>query len=266
MITDFIFDGRTLSSFGYILIFENEEDTIDVSNISFVEIKGARNDRSYRAGYKYDNNYSATYTIIKNPCDNSDDLDMSDEDISELTRWLCRKQYKWFSFIDPDNNQVWYKGYFTVQKKEIGDSLVGLAITLHTNAPYGFSGEIISTYLCNDDNNRQFQLMINSDEEGYIYPDIEIKLLEGGAFRLRNATEDRTTVLLNCKEGEIIKLYGYDLQQIESDNEDHDYIYDFNYKFPRLHNLYTINENIWECSLNCEITFKYREIRKVGLK
>lgn len=265
MITDFIFDGRTLSSFGYILVMENTDEAIDVSQITFSEIKGARNDRLYRAGYKYEQPYSGTYTIIKNFCENGTNPDMTDEDISEMTRWLCRKQYKWFRFIDTDNNDIWYKGYFTVQKKEIGDSVVGLNITFHSNAPYGFSQEIVSSYTV-DEENSEFKLFINSDEEGYIYPDVEVKLLQGGTFRLRNATEGRITQLRNCEAGEIIKFYGYDVQQIESTKE-HDYINgEFNYKFPRLHNLYTINENIFECNLDCEITFKYREIRKVGLK
>ena len=265
MITDFIFDGRSLSSMGYILLMQNSEDTIEVSSMSLIDIKGARNDRAYATGYKYESNYTGTYTIIKDFCEDPDNPDMSDEEISEVSRWLCRKQYKWFRFVDDENNDIWHKVYITARKQMIGDSVVGMEITLHSNAPYGFSREIISSYVCNDDNSRQFKLFINSDEEGYIYPDIEIKVLEAGNLRLRNATEGRITELKNCKANEVIKFYGWDVQQIES-TEEHDYIKDFNYKFPRLHNLYTISENIFESNLNCEITFKYREVRKVGLK
>ena len=225
-------------------------------------IKGARNDRSYGTGYQYGENYTGTYLIIKNYCEDPDHPDMSDEDVSTITRWLCRKHYKWFRFIDPDNvDDIWYKVYFRVQKDMIGDSVVGLRLTIITNAPYGFSKEINHTYT-----DRNFEVFTNSDEEGYVYPDLKIKLKEGGDFRLKNVTENRTTALNNCIAGEIITLSGYDTQQITSTNEAHDYIHEFNYKFPRLWNRYAITKNEFECNLNAEIEFTYREVRKVGMK
>lgn len=263
MVSDFIFDGRSLSSFGYVLINTNTEDTQDVSEMELEYIKGARNDRSYSAGYKYDANLTATYTIIKDYCEFPDNQDMTDEEVSEMTRWLCRKQYKWFRFIDEDednNDEVWYKVQWTVKKKFIGDSVVGLEITLHTNAPYGFTKQIENSY-----DGKSFTVNVDSDEEGYIYPDITITLLEGGDFELTNSYENRKTKLKNCVEGETITLLGYDLQQIES-TETHDFINEYNYKFPRLCCEYTNTVNSFETNLNCVVTMKYREIRKVGLK
>ena len=263
MVSDFIFNGRSLSSFGYVLINTNTEDTQDVSEMELEYIKGARNDRSYSAGYKYDANLTATYTIIKNFCEFPDDQDMTDEEVSEMTRWLCRKQYKWFRFVDEDednNDEVWYKAQWTVKKKFIGDSVVGLDITVHTNAPYGFSKEIVHEY-----NTQSFTINVDSDEEGYIYPDITIELLEGGDLELTNAYEDRTTGLKKCVAGETITLLGYEVQQIES-TATHDFITEFNYKFPRLCCEYMNAVNEFEVNLNSKITMKYREIRKVGLK
>lgn len=263
MVSDFIFDGRSLSSFGYILVYTNTEDTQDVSEMELEYIKGARNDKAYSVGYKYDNNYIATYTIIKNFCEFPDNQDMTDEEVSEMTRWLCRKQYKWFRFIDEDednNDEVWYKAQWTVKKKYIGDSVVGLDITIHTNAPYGFSKEIVHTY-----NTSTFTINVGSDEEGYIYPDITIEMLEDGDLKITNCFEDRTTKIPNCTSGETIELLGYDLQQIKS-TKTHDFINEFNYKFPRLCSNYNDGVNVFEVNKNCIITMKYREIRKVGLK
>ena len=97
MISDFIFDGRALSEFGYILVFENTEDTMDTSNMEMKTIKGARNDKSLGVGYSYGDNLPATSLIMKDFCKfPDDDLNLTDDDVSELTRWLCRKQYKWF--------------------------------------------------------------------------------------------------------------------------------------------------------------------------
>lgn len=261
MVSDFIFDGRTLSSFGYMLIFENSEETQDVSSMNLEEIKGARNDRSYSTGYKYGDNYTATYTIMKDICVFPDNQDMTDEDVSEMTRWLCRKQYKWMRFIDEDeNDEIWYRAHWTVQKKYIGDSVVGLSITVKTNAPYGFTKEIVQHY-----DTESFSVNVNSDEEGYIYPDITIELSEGGDLKLKNCYENRTMSLPNCSAGEVITISGYDLQQITS-TEEHDYINEYNYKFPRLCCEYMNAVNEFEVNLDCTITMKYREIRKVGLK
>ena len=263
MVSDFIFDGRSLSSFGYILVYTNTEDTQDVSEMEIESIKGARNDKAYSVGYKYDNNYIATYTIIKNFCEFPDNQDMTDEEVSEMTRWLCRKQYKWFRFVDDENDdEVWYKAQWTAKKKYIGDSVVGLDITIHTNAPYGFSKEIEHTY-----NTSTFTINVGSDEEGYIYPDITLKLLEGGDLEIKNNFEgDRVTSLKNCAEDETITFLGYDLQQIKSTDSNHDFINDYNYKFPRLCCEYGNGVNVFEINKNCVVTMKYREIRKVGLK
>lgn len=260
MVNDFIFDGRSLSSFGYIM-FSNSDDTQNVSNMEMDTIKGARNDKAYSVGYKYGENYSATYSIMKNTCLNPEDEYLSDDDVSELTRWLCRKQYKWFKFIDDEaDDEIWYKAMWTVSKEYAGDKIIGLDITIHTNAPYGFSKEIINTYT-----EPSFMVSIDSDEEGYIYPDVTIRVLSGGTLELTNTTEDRTTRLTNCVAGETIKLFGYEKQQIWS-SVDHDFVNEYNYKFPRLCSEYANYRNEFTVNLDCEIVMKYREIRKVGLK
>ena len=261
MVSDFIFDSRTLSSFGYILIFTNTDDMPNVSNMEMDTIKGARNDRAYSVGYKYGENYSSTYSVMKNTCENPDDEYLTDADVSELTRWLCRKQYKWFKFIDDENDdEVWYKAMWTVSKEYAGDKIIGLNITLHTNAPYGFSKEIIHTYT-----EPSFMVHVDSDEEGYIYPDVTINILQGGTLRLTNVAENRTTQLKNCVAGETINIMGYEQQQITS-TVNHDYVNEYNYKFPRLCSKYMDYNNNFTVNLNCEIIIKYREIRKVGLK
>lgn len=263
MITDFIFDGRSLSSFGYMLVFENTEEQIDVSKIEYETIKGARNDRSYNVGYNYSENYLGTYKIIKAFCDDPDNQNVTDEEISELTRWLCRKQYKWFRFVDDNtdnNDEIWYKAYIQVQKDYIGANVIGMTLTINTNAPYGFSRIVEHEY-----NTSTFAVSVNTDEEGYIYPDVVIELNQGGTLNLTNSYEDRTTTLKNCVAGEIITLKGYDLQQIDS-TKNHDYVRDFNYKFPRLCAEYNKTTNVFSVNLDCTITMQYREVRKVGLK
>lgn len=263
MVSDFIFDGRSLSEFGYMLIFENSEEQMDTSNMEMDSIKAARNDKSLGVGYKYGENLTATYLIMKNYCEFPDDeLDLTDDDVSEMTRWLCRKQYKWFRFVDDEevSDEVWYQGYWTVKKEFAGDKVIGLQITLHTNAPYGYTR--IVKHIQSASN---FEINIGTDEEGYIYPDVTINLKEAGTLEFTNVTEDRTTRLENCEANEIITIYNADVQQIKS-TVDHDYIHEFNYKYPRLVSSYGHYNNEFSINLNADITMEYREIRKVGLK
>ena len=264
MISDFIFDGRALSEFGYILVFENTEDAMDTSNMEMKTIKGARNDKSLGVGYSYGDNLTATYLIMKNFCEfPEDDLNLTDEDVSELTRWLCRKQYKWFRYVDDDGatSDVWYQGYWTVQKEYAGDSVIGLKITLHTNAPYGYS-RIIKHF----SNETAFDINVNTDEEGYIYPTVTIQLAEGGELHFINTTENRDMELKNCVAGETITIENGDVQQIGSTNTAHDWIHEFNYKYPRFVTSYGNLENHFTINKQADITLEYREIRKVGLK
>lgn len=265
MIKDFLYDGRALSEFGYILLMENSEEQMDTSNMEIKNIKGARNDKSIGVGYQYGENLTATYLIMKDFCEFPDDeLDLTDDDVSELTRWLCRKQYKWFKFIDDEDMgvaDVWYQGYWTVKKEFVGDRVIGLQITLHTNAPYGYSRIVKHVHADN-----QFSINIHTDEEGYIYPDVTITVQEDGDLEFTNVTEGRVTEIKNCVAGETITILNADIQQIGSTNTAHDWIHEYNYKYPRFAVSYGNLSNDFNINLEAEIIFEYREIRKVGLK
>ena len=240
MIKDFIFDGQALSDFGYIAIFENSEDVIEVSAMQYENIKGALSDISHRVSYNYEQNYTSTFLIIKSECENNEDeLWMTHDDISEMTRWLARKQYKWFRFIDEeDDDEIWYKVQVKVSKEYIGDRVLGLQLTVTANAPYGFTREIKKKI-----QDSEFTINAISDEEGYIYPDMTIEMLANGDFELLNEYENRITKIANCVAGEVITISGGDNLQISS-SVNHDFTKDFNYVFPRLCNMYGDNNNI----------------------
>lgn len=280
MISDFIFDGKALSDYGYILIFTEESERIPVSVMTFDTIKSIRSDELHRVGYNYESPYTATFMILKNECVH-DDLFLSTDDISELTKWLCRKQYKWFRFVDEDDNdEIWYKVYFQVNKEFAGDKCIGLTLTLTASTPYGYTREFENHYGTEvASTGGSFTVNINSDEEGYIYPDAIVtigNIPQRGTLRLSNKAESRATLLSNCVSGEVITFIGGDTQQISSTNT-HDFIREFNYQFPRFINTYDSHTNDFNIyvsggtypdewiTYSCTVTFKYRGIRKVGL-
>ena len=277
MVTDFIFDGQALSDYGYMLLLEGEEEIV-VSNMTFETIKGARSDASQNVGYTYGEPYSTTFTIMKNMCVyDEDEQFLTRDDISEMVRWLSQKQFKWFRFIDnDDNDEIWYKVQVQINKAMVGDRCYGLQLVVTANAPYGYTREITKT-LVGVRGNDTFEMPVVGDEYGYYYPDVEVEMYTNGVFNLTNLTaqsmrlQGANTGLANCKSGEIINFYGDNVIQIVSTNDDHEMGTDFTYKFPMLvaspgisSNTFRVNDDIDD--INCNITMKYRGIRKVGFE
>ena len=104
-----------------------------------------------------------------------------------------------------------------------------------------------------------------SDEIGYIYPDMTIRCLESGNLKIQNSMEDdRNFYLANVESGEIITLHGEE-QIIESNRSSHNIYDDFNFKFPRICNTYENKNNVLTFSIPIECTLTYSPIRKVGI-
>lgn len=270
MVNDFIFDGKALSDFGYICFLEDEE-YIAISNMTFETIKGAQTDASQQVGYSYEEPYSTTLTIIKNHCDyNGEELFLTRDDISEMVRWLSQKQYKWFRFIDTDDNdEIWYRVQIKINKYSAGDNCIGLQLVITANAPYGYTKEITKTVLSGE---TEFEIPIMSDEYGEFYPNVRVVIDSDGDFSIRNETASAMgvggyiTSLNNCIADEQITFYGENIMQIESTNT-HDYGRDFNYKFPVLVTPYSSSNNVIRITgVFCTIIYSYRGIRKVGFE
>ena len=109
---DFIFDGESLSSHGYVIAsFGNTDENSVASNMNYATIKAPLSDVSRLIGTGYEENYTRTISIIKDNCkvENSN-LNLTNDDISEMTKWLCRKEYKWFRWesTEIEQDEVWY--------------------------------------------------------------------------------------------------------------------------------------------------------------
>lgn len=254
----FIFDGQQLSDFGYIEFSEGvKSENLAVSTMTYETVKSALSDISYKVNHVYESNYSTILMIMKSPCEDLDEMWMTEDDISVLTRWLVRKTYKWFKYTD---SNVWYKVQNTVEKIYEGENVIGLAITVNANAPFGFTPEIVNKW--SDD-----EIIINvvTDEEGYIAPNFTIKANESGNLMIRNVRTGENTEINNVNENEIINIYGEGLYQITSSVSSHNIADDFNYVFPKLYSTYNNNANTIITNLDCDITMTYRGRRKVGL-
>lgn len=261
---DFIFDNVALSDFGYIIVHDGtlDEDGV-VSNMDYTTVKAAKSDLSHKVATPYQEPYHVDIQIMKNPCQDGE-LDLTNDDISEMSRWLCRKDYKWFRWVDEiGQDEIWHEVRITMDKKALGDSIIGLVLHVESNRPYGMTRELKQTWDATVD---PHTIYVRTDEEGYIYPDIVItKKSANGDISITNGYENRTTLIKNCTIGETITITGGDTLQIVSSDDTHDLSKDFNYKFPRLCNMYSKYKNEISIDGDCTITLSYRGIRKVGL-
>lgn len=269
MITDFLFDGKELSSFGYIICsfdaigFEN----IPVSELTYHTVQAPFATRTLKTSASYDSSLSKTITICKQTCDSSGLLTITADDISQLSRWLCRRDYKWFRFITDDStgmDEVYYEAQINLQKVLFGDRCVGLSLTVNTNRPYGLTPEITIHAQLDQTENPDMNIHVYSDEEGYIYPELILTLREEGTLKITHSIDGRITRITDCTEGECIHIHG-GILQIESNQEDQSIFQRFNYQFPRLCSTLDQTANILSFNLDCDVELKYRGIRKAGI-
>ena len=260
---DFLFDGLKLSDFGYIIVHDDVVDeTGVVSGMSYKTVNGTKSNVLHKVASSYEDTLHLDVSIMKHPC-NNDIFVLTNDDISEMSKWLCRDDYHWFRWIDDiGQDEIWFEVQITMDKIAYGEDIVGLMLHINTNRPYGLTREYRHEWIGGLSDTT---INVHSDEEGYIYPDVEITVKGGGTVEITNKYENRTTRILHCINGEVITIYGGDLQQIVSSNKSHDLSSDFNYQLFRLCNKWGNSKNVIEVSPNANIVFSYRGVRKVGL-
>lgn len=271
---NFEYAGEQLSDYGMIICsFDSGgvETVSSGSDITFNQISVANGNRFLLSSSIYEQALQCTFQICKNPCLTNDQNEMmfTVAEISSIQRWLCRKnQYYRFKLNQDGYEDIYWNGTFSVKEIQICGQVYGLELTLYTDAPFGYQDEISiseDVSLPYD----SFDVYDTSDEEGYIYPkvEIEIKNPHGCDFWLQNSMDSsRPIIINNCSYGEILTLDGEN-HIITSSVSHPNLTNDFNYVFPRILNTYgeTKNKFILGQQSICKITMTYSPIRKVGL-
>lgn len=273
MFTNFEYAGEKLSDYGMILCKFDSSGGIETvssgSDITFNQIALNRGSRFFIGSSTYESPLTTTFQICKNPCTakTQDEMAISSAEISALQRWLCRKnQYHKFKINKEGFEHIYWNATFSTKQIELNGQVIGMELTLYADAPFAYMDEITVIEDCS--NSLTFDLYDISDEEGYIYPDMEIKINESGDFRLENNLDKESTgrflLIKNCIEGEVITINGKS-HTINSSMSHNNITNDFNYCFPRIINSYIENKNTFTSNLKCIITFTYSPIRKVGI-
>ena len=139
--------------------------------------------------------------------------------------------------------------------------IYGFELEMFTNRPFAIREPIVTTIKNSSDNG--INVIYNeSDEEGCIYPDMEITIEKDGDFTMKNSFNNRVMRIANCKTGEVIKV---SYPMISSSLDSHKIQNDFNWSFFRLENTFKDKKNKITLSLPCVVRITYSPIVKVTI-
>ncbi len=262
---NFEYDGLSLNDLGYTICSFGSDDQETISNgsqISFNTLLTQNGAKSEMTSFEYDNCIEATFQICKYTCDEGVE-EMTFEDCNYLTNWLNRKKFLKLKFYDEEGHysNLFFEASFNVSRIEISDRIMGLELTMLTNRPFALREPISKTITFNSNNEINI-IHSHSDEEGYIYPEMQIELLASGDLEIINQSEGRLTSIKNCQNGEIITM-NYPI--IESSLVTHKIQNDFNWNFFRINNTFRNNTNKISTSIPCIINLLYSPIVKMGI-
>lgn len=260
--TDFEYDGLALSDFGYIICSFSEEglQTITGSQITFNTVSTQSGAKFELTSVEYGEALQTTFQICKNTCNGDKELEIPLKEYRDLMSWLGRKQFHKFKLLKDEYLDIYFEASFNVSRIEIDGKLYGLELTMTTNRPFAL-GEPRSIIIDNADSTVK-TIMSESDEEGYIYPKMEITIKNDGNLSIYNEAEDRTMYIANCSANEVINI---DYPIIRSSIASHKIQNDFNWNFFRLASTFQNKKNKITITLPCTIKMTYSPIIKIVL-
>ena len=210
--TDFEYDGKRLSDYGLMILSFNgtSNDTVSSgANLVFNQIKSASGNNFDIFSSTYDSPYSPpSFQIGKDPswCDSQDDLYFSPIEVSKIQSWLCQDDYCKFKIDQDGYENIYWNATFSSKQILINGRIVGLELSLFTDASYAYIDEIeINETVIK---NESFFIDNFSDEIGNIKPYLKILFKESGDFVLKNSLDNLTTEIKNVQKNESIILYG----------------------------------------------------------
>ena len=259
-------DSFRASNYGLVIGFvdnyegNGEEDT-NISVETIEEYIGELPTPIY-ISQKYSSKLQMEISLMKDPCAYPDPV-IDEFDIRSILRQLFGiRGYQWMSLVtDGIGEEIMYKVRVNnVRYNRLGSKVVGLILDLECDSQFGYSREQVVTI--NATANTPFFFHNTSDDlNNYLLPDVQIKCKQAGDLILTNTTDNNWITRLNsCGLNEIIDIDNKK-EILASSNSSREFILnDFNMHWMRLlsgKNVYTSNRNI-------EITFKFRNPRRVG--
>lgn len=262
---DFEYDGLRLSDKGF-MICKFDGGGVDTvtngSEITFNTVSTLRGAKHELTSVEYGDYLTATLQICNNYCDRATE-EISLEDARDVMRWLNRKGFHKFNLIDNEYSGIYFMASFNVSKIEMDGRLVGFELELITNRPYALAEEV--TVKVDTEAGEIINIYNKSDDEGYVYPNMEIIVKESGDLKITNHIEDRTMIIKNCVVDEVITIEYPMISSSLGDKRNTKIQNDFNWMFFRLSSTFKNRLNEVESSLPCSIKLNYIPAVKVGI-
>lgn len=301
---DFEYDGKRLSSFGFIICSFGEKGLETISNgseITFNTISTLNGNLHRLASSSYEDCLTTTIQICKNLC-GSEIMEIDSVTFRELTKWLNRKKFLKLKILDEDYMDIYYEASFNISRIEIDGKLVGLELEVITNRPFALKEPKIinvkldKVYGWEEYKDAVWQGYVTStNENAYSHNGIPT---EDGYQRIylgevyKSSINDdsyeegyiypRTEVIINQNGN--LKIYNaiedrdtyiancvagevitLDYPIIQSSISSHKIENDFNWQFFRVANTFENSRNDLIVTLPCSIKIEYSPIVKVGL-
>ena len=260
---DFEYDGIALSDMGYILCQFDSGGLQTLSNgsaITFDLVSTLSGAKQELTGASYSECLTATLQICKDPSAH-DDLSLTTEDIRDLTSWLNRKEFHKFKLLDDEYFDFYFEASFNISRLEVSGRVCGLELEMITNRPFALREPKFVT-IRNEKANGSAVIYNASDEEGHLYPHMEITVAEDGDLEIVNDRDDTVMHIAGCSAGEVITL---DYPLIQTSLSSHKIENDFNWSFFRLASSFKNKKNTLTISLPCDIKISYSPIAKIGI-
>lgn len=265
---DFQYDSLLLSDFGCTICSFDGSNMSTISSGSELEFTSTPlSNGAYfiNSGARYTGPIQTEFDICKlDICNESqNNAFFTVDEQRDILRWLNRKQMLTFSLVQEGYENIYFQGSFNVSKIEVDGSVIGFHLVFMSNRPFGYSNR--ETYkFTTTAADKTYVVYDISDEIGYRYVDMVIKLSDGGDLHITNSFDGRTTIIKNCVAGEIITLKD---MNISSSIEEHNkkIMNDFNFRYPRVCNSYRETTNEYEFSIPCDVELSYVPIVKIGI-
>lgn len=270
--TDFQFDGKLASSFGLIICtFDNAGDITTMRNGADVNLVTSRIPSSNiwnHVSAQYSEVLSVTFQVAKKPaCDGSDQNPyFAPHEQRAINRWLNRlDNYYPFRIIQDGYEKIYFNAQINVKKIETGGKVAGFELTVTTDRPFGYYERqelvfpiepAVGVYT--------YSFIDMSDDIGTEDAIIEIKCMESGELCIMNDLMQKTMLIKNCVEGEVITIDTL-LRKIKSNKRDTSQLLkDFNFVWLTVGNTPDSKTNNISSNLAVDMKISYCPVCKIS--
>lgn len=255
--TNFIFDGKSLSDFGFIICtFDGETNVSTSPSITYTTLKVPDNNRRRFLSSNYEDVISFEISIAKYES-KKNNLPINSYEDRAIRKWLCREDgFHEFVIEQEDFYNIYYNAQINITPQMVCGRIRGYRLTITTDNVYGYTEWLETEFDINSSTSYNFLAL--SDRADYFYPIWEITPLQSGDIHLK-ILEDVNQTYTILKSATINKKIIIDSENgiIEGISPDN-----FNWQLLRIVQGFDETVNTITSTLPCHIKMKYRLARK----